>query len=168
MDNIQRNQLLSDLVRYIKVKFASRKDIVSCAEDIVNDAFIQLLQSSTNSIDKENFGYLSKASLRVAFKYLSRINTDIKMITPLNKCLGFISEDDFVDEMVREEDTKEILESLEVLKQIERIIITQRYFGELRFYEIAEKNNLNLNTVKSHHRRALEKLRRSMTKNIKY
>lgn len=168
MDNYQRNQLISDLIKYIKIKFSSRKDIVSCAEDIVNDAFIQLLQSSTYTNEKENFGYLSKVSLRVAFGYLSRVNTDIKMITPLSKCLGFISEDDFVDEMLKTEDTKEILESLEVLKQIERIIITQRYFGDLRFNEIAKKNNLNLNTVKSHHRRALEKLRRSMTKNIGY
>ena len=86
----------------------------------------------------------------------------------MNRCLSFINEDDFVNDILKEEDTREILDSLEVLKQIERIIITQRYFGDLKFNEIAEKNNLKLSTVKSHHRRALEKLRRSMTKNIDY
>lgn len=166
MEEIQRDELRNELIKFIRIKFSSRKDIVSSAEDIVNDAFIKLLQSSNYSTEKENFGYLSKVSLRVAFTYLKKINTDIKRITPLNKCLSFIKEEDFVNDILREEDTKELLDSLEVLKQIERIIITQRYFGDLRFNEIAEKNGLKLNTVKSHHRRALEKLRKSMTKNI--
>ena len=166
MKEVQREDLRRELIKFIRIKFSSRKDIVSCSEDIVNDAFIKLLQSSNYSTEKENFGYLSKVALRVAFTYLKKINTDIKRITPLNKCLSFINEDDFVNDIMREEDTKELLESLEVLKKIERIIVTQRYFGDLRFNEIAEQNNLKLNTVKSHHRRALEKLRKSLTKNI--
>ncbi len=67
MDNDQRNQLIKDIVRYIKIKFSSRKDIFAYAEDIVNDAFIQLLQSSTYTSDKENFGYLIPGNYRSHF-----------------------------------------------------------------------------------------------------
>ncbi len=165
MEKGQREDLRNELIKFIKIKFSSRRDITCYAEDIVNDAFINLIQSKNYTSDKENFGYLSVTALRIAFSYFKKVNSSIKQLTPLNRCLNFISEDDFVKEIIKEEETKEILESLEILKKIERIIITQRYFGDLKFNEIAKRNNINLNTVKSHHRRALEKLRDKMIKN---
>lgn len=96
MDNYQSEILRNELIKFIKIKFSSRYDIASYAEDIVNDAFIKLYQSSTFTPDKENFGYLSMVSIRVAFTYFKRINSSIKKLTPLNRCLSFISEDDFV------------------------------------------------------------------------
>jgi len=62
------------------------------------------------------------------------------------------------------EDTVVILQSLQTLKQIEQIIISERYYGEFSFREISERHGINLNTVLSHHRRALEKLRPTLAK----
>jgi DNA-directed RNA polymerase specialized sigma24 family protein len=57
-----------------------------------------------------------------------------------------------------------VLESLKALRDIERVVITQRYYGDFSFAEIAKVNGLKLNTVLSHHRRALDKLRPQLTK----
>jgi DNA-directed RNA polymerase specialized sigma24 family protein len=57
---------------------------------------------------------------------------------------------------------------LKVLREIERVVITQRYYGDLSFVEIANTNGLKLNTVLSHHRRALGKLRPQLTKLLGY
>ena len=75
-----------------------------------------------------------------------------------------IDETDIADELIRVEDTCIVLESLKTLREIERIIINQRYYGDFLFVEIAKTNGLKLNTVLSHHRRALEKLRPQLTK----
>jgi len=168
MDKKERQVLRSDLVVYVKKKFTSRQDLVAMAEDIVNEAYMNLLKAKSFQAEKENFAYLSKVCLRVAFRYLKRINRDLESTSPLNQCLNFIPVEDFVEDLIQEEDTKALLDSLETLRQIERIIISQRYFGDLKFHEIAKKNEINLNTVKSHHRRALEKLRRTLSKHVSY
>lgn len=149
-------QLRIELVKFIKRKFASRPDICHVSEDIVNQAVVDVL-SAGNTEGKMNFGYLSKVSIRIAYRYFKKY--DNHKLTPYHMCLDSIAEDDLVDDILRFEDTTEILQSLQTLKDIERIVITQRYFGDLKFSEIAEKNNLNINTVLSHHRRSLNKLK---------
>jgi DNA-directed RNA polymerase specialized sigma24 family protein len=47
-------------------------------------------------------------------------------------------------------------------------VITQRYYNDFSFAEIADRNGLNLNTVLSHHRRALAKLRPQLTRLLGY
>jgi len=55
-----------------------------------------------------------------------------------------------------------------MLRDIEQIVITQRYYGDFSFAEIAKFNGLKLNTVLSHHRRALAKLRPLLIKTFKF
>ena len=77
---------------------------------------------------------------------------------------SLLDETDIVEEILQAEDTYAVLESLKVLRDIERVVITQRYYGNFTFAEIAKRNGLKLNTVLSHHRRALDKLRPQLTK----
>ena len=162
-DMEEQSELRENLLKLIKIKFCSRHSIAEHAEDIVNEAFLKLYESKNFSPDKENFGYLSMVCIRVAFKYF-KSGYDTSNKTCIDDCLFFIDEEDFVDDILNREDASAVLESLDALKEIERIVITQRYYGNFTFAEIAESNKIKLNTILSHHRRALEKLRPILTK----
>ncbi len=147
--------LRAQLVRFVKSKFRSRPQIIECADDIVNEA----VASTLNSREKCNFGYLSKVCIHGAYRVFKRIDSDSKLLTTVDGAIDFVDEHDVVDDIIKSHDAEEVLKSLDILKQIERVIILQRYYGDFSFASIAKANNIKLNTVLSHHRRALEKLR---------
>jgi RNA polymerase sigma factor (sigma-70 family) len=159
---MNRGELYQDLIRYVRYKFASRTNIAEASEDIVGDVFLDFYAKNGMGSDKENFGYLSVACIRQAYKRFKSLDAQ-KYIT-LDECLNFISDDDVVEEIIQNDDTDAIYKSLDVLKAIEKAIIIGRYYGDLKFSEIAEGLGMNISTVSSHHRRALEKLRRRLTR----
>jgi RNA polymerase sigma factor (sigma-70 family) len=128
------------------------------ADDIVNQAFHDVAE------EKYNFGYMSTACIRIAYKAFHRNDRDAETVVSFELTAPLIDEECFVDEIERADDTAAILKSLQTLKQIEQIIIRERYFSDFSFREISENHAINLNTVLSHHRRALEKLRPVLTK----
>jgi DNA-directed RNA polymerase specialized sigma24 family protein len=136
--------LRADLIRYIKHKFATRSNVVAAAEDIVQEAFASV------PMHLWNFGYLSKTALRLGYKQFSHWDAH---------CLPLIDTDVVVDELECVEDTVAVLQSLETLSQIQQIVIKERYYGQFSFADIALRHSIKLNTVLSHHRRALMKLR---------
>jgi DNA-directed RNA polymerase specialized sigma24 family protein len=77
-----------------------------------------------------------------------------------------LDETDIARELIQTEDAAAVLESLKTLRDIERVVVTQRYYGGFSFAQIAEENGLKLNTVLSHHRRALGKLRPQLTNTL--
>ena len=117
------------------------------------------MDSSGFRDEQLNFGYLSTACIRTAYKIFHKNDKYADITVSFELTAPLISEDSFVEEIAEAEDTALILESLRILKQIEQIIIRERYYNELSFKEISERHGINLNTVLSHHRRALEKLR---------
>jgi len=129
------------------------------AEDIVNQAFLDVVKSPDFSTDRYNFGYMSLACIRIAYKVFHKNELDNNNIIRFGLDKPLIDEDNFVDEIEKAEDTEAILKSLQTLKDIEQIIINERYYGYFSFREISERHGININTVLSHHRRALEKLR---------
>lgn len=160
MDDLLRESL----IRFVKRKFYSYPNVCHMADDIVQEAYLRLITSSRYSLEKENFGYLSVVCLRLAYRQFmsqSKSNNGLS-VDMLDTTL--VDEKDFVAEVMEVHDTKAILDSLKTLKEIERIVVTQRYYGDFSFADIAETNNLKLNTVLSHHRRALEKLRPKLTR----
>ncbi len=152
-------QLRRELVAFVKRKLGTCNRMAEQAEDIVNEAFLALLTAKTYTEDKMNFGYLSVSCLRIAYRAFKSKDFILNAPMGLDDYSDVLSERDFVDELIAAEDTSVILSSMLVLRQIERIIVTERYFGNLRFAEIAQRHNIKLNTVLSHHRRALDKLR---------
>ncbi|MDR0937710.1 MAG: sigma-70 family RNA polymerase sigma factor [Oscillospiraceae bacterium] len=149
-------ELLTRLTDYIRYKFASRPAIADCAEDIVQQALLDVLKSPDFTPELLNFGYLSKAALRTAYKYFHRAEAGdalLLLLTPI------VNAKMFADEMEHSDDTEAVLASLEILRDFERVVITERYYGQFSFREISERHGLNLNTVLSQHRRALAKLR---------
>ncbi len=154
MESLRRN-----LVSYIKKKFYTRRNITDMADEIVNQAFLDVMKSPGFCDEQCNFGYMSLACIRTAYKVFHRNDRDNDIKISFEMSAPLIDEDSFVDEIEKAEDTAVILQSLQTLKQIEQIIINERYYGNFSFREISERHGINLNTVLSHHRRALEKLR---------
>ncbi len=152
------------LIKFIARKFSGRESILLHAEDIVDEAYSAVLAGASYSPDKENFGYLSVAALRVAYKYWKGRDVEKGRRAPYSEALACVDSGDFADELVRAEDAGSVLDSLDCLKRIERTVIEQRYYGNYTFAEIAARNGINLNTVLSRHRRALERLRLNLSR----
>lgn len=160
MDGLLRDSL----IRFVKAKFFGYPNVSLLADDIVHEAYICLLTSRLYTPDKENFGYLSVVCLRIAYRQFMSQSQNHKQLSLDIPDTMLISEPDFAAELLATEDAQTVLKSLATLREIERIVITQRYYGDFSFAEIAEANDIKLNTVLSHHRRALEKLRPKVTR----
>jgi len=163
IDDLRRN-----LVSYIRKKFCSRSNIVDIADEVVNQTFLNVAKSAGFNKEQYNFGYMSIACIRTAYKVFHKNDNDKKITINFDLTSALIDEDSFTEEIVKAEDTAFIFESLQTLKQIERVIISERYYENFSFREISEKYGINLNTVLSHHRRALEKLRPVLTNYFNY
>ena len=164
MDDELRNALL----RLIRYKFSSSPNVALLAEDIVQDAYIKLRSSHQYSADKENYGYLSVVCIRLAYRRFMAQAADFRRVLPDEGITTLIDETDVAGELIKADDSRAVLESLKTLRAIERVVITQRYYGDFSFAAIAEANGLKLNTVLSHHRRALDKLRPELTRLLGY
>ncbi|MCL2189310.1 MAG: sigma-70 family RNA polymerase sigma factor [Defluviitaleaceae bacterium] len=164
MDEELRNALL----RLVRFKFASYPNVAVLADDIVNDAYVKLRTSKAYAAEKVNYGYLSVVCVRLAYRKFMAQGVDFSQMYFDAEGTSLVDETDIAREIIAAEDAAAVLESLKVLRDIERIVITQRYYGELSFAEIAASNGLKLNTVLSHHRRALGKLRPQLTKLLSY
>ena len=157
MDN--QTKLRDELISYIKKKFYTRNNIIIMADEIVNQAFLDVKKSPGFTPDHYNFGYMSVACIRVAYKVFHLNDQENNIFLSFDLTTPLIDEFNFVDEIEKADDTEFIIQSLLTLKQIEQIVIRERYYGEFSFREISERHGINLNTILSHHRRALEKLR---------
>ena len=162
MENFE--SLRSELVSYIRKKFYTRRNITGMADEIVNQTFLDVMKAAGYHDGQRNFGYMSTACIRTAYKLFHRNDLDADVTASFELTAPLVDEDGFVEEIEKAEDTALILASLQTLKQIERIIVKDRYYGEFSFREISERYGVNLNTVLSHHRRALEKLRPRLTR----
>lgn len=166
MENL--DSLRENLIQYVKKKFATRSNVVEMADDIVHKAFVDVKKSRNFTEEMYNFGYMSKAVLRTAYRVFHKHDQENHLLMDFESAEPLISEDNFVREVEAAEDTTAIFASLEILKQIERVIITERYYHDFSFREISETHRIKLNTVLSHHRRALEKLRPHLAKHFNY
>ena len=163
LDGLRRN-----LISYLKKKFHTRHNILDMADEIVNQTFLEITKSAGFDKEQYNFGYMSVACIRTAYKVFHKNDNDKKINVCFDLTAPLIDEDSFTEEIENAEDTAFIFQSLQTLKQIERVIINERYYEDFSFREISEKYGINLNTVLSHHRRALEKLRPVLTNYFNY
>lgn len=151
-------ELRHELVQFIRRKFSNLDNITDLAEDIVHDAFL-LIKNEEHC----NFGYLSTVCIRLAYReHKKQKRQEIYYIDLL------ISEDDVVAQVIEMERASDVIDSLDTLREIERKILTLRYYEDCSFAEISRQIDVNLNTVLTTHYRALEKLRPRLSKVIDY
>ena len=162
-------ELRAALIRLVRYKFAGYPNVALLADDIVHEAYAGLKSSKSYALEKENYGYLSVVCIRRAYRMFMDQAADMQRAYIWGaEGASLIDESDIVEELIRAENSSAVLESLQVLRDIERIVITQRYYGDFSFNEIADRNGIKLNTVLSHHRRALAKLRPRLTNLLGY
>lgn len=151
----ETEELRRQLILFVRRKFYTRQSIIDIADDIVNEAFLSACKDNS----KMNFGYLSTVCLHVAYALFRKMDRNGNQNVTFENMLEFVDPTDVIEEILQSQDTALIFESLDTLKEIERVVIIQRYYGDYTFAEIAKSNNIRLNTILSHHRRALERLR---------
>ena len=151
-------ELRCELVRYIRHKFSNLYNVTILAEDIVHDAFLSVKNES-----QCNFGYLQAVCIRIAYREYKRQKRQETDYIDL-----LIDEDDVVEQVMEQEQASAVLESLDTLREIERKILTLRYYEDCSFAEISRQTGIKLNTVLTTHYRALEKLRPRLSKVINY
>ena len=161
-------ELRDALLQLVRHKFAGYPHVMLMAEDIVHDAYVRLRSSKSYAPEKENYGYLSMVCIRLAYRQYMAHATGPLQAYPGAEGTSLLDETDIAEEIIRTENAAAVLESLRILRDIERIVIMQRYYDDFSFSQIAEANGLKLNTVLSHHRRALGKLRPQLTHLIGY
>jgi RNA polymerase sigma factor (sigma-70 family) len=151
--------LREKLIAYVRKKFYTRRNVKDMADEIVKQTFVDAAKSPGFKAEQYNFGYMSLACIRTTYKMFHRNDCDNNVMVSFELTSPLIDEEDFVDEIAKASDTAAILQSLNTLKRVEQVIISERYYGDFSFREISERHGINLNTVLTHHRRALEKLR---------
>lgn len=110
MDDSLRNSL----VKFVKIKFSTYPNIINLADDIVHEAYISLLSSKKYSKDKENFGYLSVVSIRLAYRqFMSQSMNHLQLTLDIPNTI-LISEEDFVSEILAAEKTEIILKTIKL------------------------------------------------------
>ena len=124
-------ELRGSLMKLIRYKFAKYPNVVLLAEDIVHDAYLDLRTGRHYAPDKENYGYLSVVCVRMAYRRFMEQSANFNQAFLDAEGTSLIDETDIVDEILQAEDTYAVLESLKVLRDIERIVITQRYYGSI-------------------------------------
>ncbi|MCL2856092.1 MAG: RNA polymerase sigma factor [Defluviitaleaceae bacterium] len=160
--------LRDELIAYIRKKFYTRPNILQMVDDIVNQAFLDVGRAAGFVPEHYNFGYMSTACIRAAYKAFHKGDREGAQMVGYEQTEPLVDERCFVAEIEQAEDTAFIIQSLCVLKDIERVIVEERYYGDFTFKEIAERTGIKLNTVLSHHRRALERMRPVFTKYFDY
>jgi RNA polymerase sigma-70 factor (ECF subfamily) len=151
-------ELRNELIRFVRRKFSNIHNIADVAEDIVHDAFLLVKKD-----DQVNFGYLSMVCIRLAYREYKRQKKQVVDYIDL-----LVSEDDVARQIIECEKASEVLASLDTLREIERTILTLRYYEDCSFAEISSKTGVKLNTVLTTHYRALEKLRPRLSRLIDY
>ena len=90
--------LRANLIKYIKKKFYTRRNIIDAADEIVNQTFLDVMKSPGFDSGQFNFGYMSLACIRTAYKVFHR-NDANDLILDFGLNAPLIDEDSFVGEI---------------------------------------------------------------------
>lgn len=122
--------------------------------DIVQDAILKALKS-----------YKSIREINYMKTWFYRIL--------MNTCMSHFRKNKplmLLDMEVQHEDKSymDLYDALDFLSDLDKSIIILRYFEDLKFKEIAEVLNLNLNTIKTKHTKILKKLKKYLIEEVDY
>lgn len=134
------------------------------AEEIVQDLFFKLWSKK----DELNINSSSKSYLYISLRnhtlnYLNRLKIEDKY----NEYLEFHKNQEAENQTIRleEDDMERILQhALSLLPEKRREIFELSRFGDLKYSEIAEKLNLSVKTVEAQMSKALEQMRKSLSR----
>jgi len=147
------------LVNFIKIKFHNIANIENDADDIVNQSYMNLYNSKNFKPENENFGYLAKICINNALLLYRKNKADISRIIDVDIETKLVRDHSDQPGFLDPLDIDYLNQMLEDLKEMESVIIRMHYYDDISLDNIAKATGTNYNTVVSHHRRALDKLR---------
>jgi len=126
------------------------------AEDVAQESFLMAYRSlGSYRGDGPLGGWLMRIAMRQAYRRLGQRRETSEL--PSELPLG--SPDDPLASTLAGERQREIRLAVAALKEPYREVVALRFFGEMSLEEIAATTRRPLNTVKTHLRRGLERLR---------
>lgn len=132
------------LLRYVRYK----TNDTHAAEDIVQEVFIKAFQSIDTLKETQKFqSWLYAIASNTINDYFRKHKIDVTDETD-------VSDDEALYESIMRELDCCLSTFMETLSPIQHDVLQAVYFDELTLNEYAEKNGLNLSTVKSHSKRA--------------
>lgn len=142
-------QLVLYVFRIVKIR--------SAAEDIVQDAFLKVLEKHQ---EKEvDIQYLYVAVRHLALNYLRDTRYLINEI-PDNNLSD--TEVDIEGELLYVQHLKQIYMAVEKLSPACRQVFKEVYWGKRKYIDVANELNVSVNTVRSHMYMALATLKKSL------
>jgi RNA polymerase sigma factor (sigma-70 family) len=131
------------------------------AEDLVQEAFLRLARHAgrIDAIERAP-AYLRSIVLNLARDHNRRGLVSLRHHATEGREVDI--DGSVVDELVRSEDHRRVLDAVRELSTRQRDCITLRYFEELSIDEIATTLGLSANSVKTHLRRAMAALDRAL------
>ncbi len=150
VENLFKNhyiQLVLYVFRIVKIR--------SVAEDIVQDAFLKVLEKhQEKDVDIQ---YLYVAVQHLAFNYLRDTKCLINEIPDNN--LSY-TEVDIEGELLYVQHLKQIYVAIEKLPPACRQVFKEVYWGKRKYIDVANELNVSVNTVRSHMYMALATLKK--------
>ena len=129
------------------------------AEDVTQEAFVAAYRSVRNYRgDGPPRAWLARIATRLAFRRLSRRRPTLE----IDAVSEPLSEDPAVEPqhaVIVAEQRDEVRRAVVALPEPYREVVALRFFGELSLAEVADATGRPVNTVKTHLRRGLERLR---------
>jgi len=136
-------------------------DDTDAAEDLVQEAFLRLARRAGNIADPERApAYLRSIVLNLARDHNRRGLVSLRHHAAAGREVDVGDGAD--DQLVRSEDHRRVLAAVRHLPQRQRDCITLRYFEEMPIERIAATLRLSPNSVKTHLKRAMANLDRSL------
>ena len=144
----------SSLVRLARLFVDDR----NAAEDLVQEAFIRLARSATRIEDRTKAAaYLRSIVLNLARDHNRRGLVSLRHQLPFEDRRASVE-----DEISLRDDQRRVIESLRDLPHRQRDCLVLRYYHELGIDDIAATLSISVNSVKTHLRRGLIALERSL------
>jgi RNA polymerase sigma-70 factor, ECF subfamily len=136
------------------------------AEDVAQEAFLAAFRAIGGFRGEGSVrGWLMRIATRQAFRRLAQRRPTTELDAVAEPVLADASADP-TRVVVAAERSGEIREAVAALPDPYRETVALRFFGELSLAEISETTGRPLNTVKTHLRRGLERLRPALTPDL--
>ncbi len=151
----------SRLVFYAKSKVFD----IEVAEDIVQDAFVQLINNKTTvsaeitPIAIRNFLYTSIRYTILNRVRRSKVHDTYLLLTPREE----LDDTDLEQDIIKVETYYQLYQAIDTLPNVCQKVVRYGYIEELSNSEIADKLGITVETVKSHKKRGVKLLLQRMT-----